>query len=412
MSDSAGRGGRWRMRWAERENDRRGGAYAGAIDEWRRRDTDLRAKRQAAATFAARAGAGTLPVALRRGERIYRTVTGVQSVEAPHTTVLPPITWAEPGDPAAGPIPPGIRVRDHGTAVITSHRLLFIGTANNREWAYDRLTGLIHDPTAPMTLLHVTNRKTASGLVIPGAAAAVFRFDLQLALADAAGQRAGLVALLDHSIRDHERLRPMPPVPAEPGRAPVRAAWSPLRVVAAGVAAFALLICVIGVLAPSPKTKPHTPSDAAAHPALVVTTTRTSSHAAPPSASTAVLSPTTVPAPATTITKPSVPHPATSRPTTRKPAATPKPVATPKPKPKPVDLCGAPANPLRYTFCSGGSLITSPDESVCLYFDCIASFDDGVGYMIQCQDGTVSMSGGRSGSCSHHGGNRRPVHRD
>jgi hypothetical protein len=31
--------------------------------------------------------------------------------------------------------------------------------------------------------------------------------------------------------------------------------------------------------------------------------------------------------------------------------------------------------------------------------------------MEQCTDGMVSMSGGRSGSCSHHGGNRRPVYR-
>ena len=74
-----------------------------------------------------------------------------------------------------------------------------------------------------------------------------------------------------------------------------------------------------------------------------------------------------------------------------------------------MDLCGAPANPLGYNFC-GGSLIRSPDPAVCDYFDCIASFSDGVGYMEQCQDGTVSMSGGRQGSCSHHGGNRRPVY--
>jgi hypothetical protein len=75
-----------------------------------------------------------------------------------------------------------------------------------------------------------------------------------------------------------------------------------------------------------------------------------------------------------------------------------------------VNLCGAPANPLGYTFCGSGSLIRSPDATVCDYFDCIPAFWDGVGYMIQCQDDTVSMSGGRSGSCSRHGGNRRPVH--
>ena len=128
-------------------------------------------------------------------------------------------------------------MRDQGTAVITSRRLIFLGPVGHREWAYDRLTGLQHDPTAPMTLLHVSNRKTASGIVVPPASAAVFRLDLQIALADATGQRAALVAQLDQSIRDHEWRRPVPPVVAEPGQAPIRAAWSPLRVIAAGVSA-------------------------------------------------------------------------------------------------------------------------------------------------------------------------------
>jgi hypothetical protein len=30
--------------------------------------------------------------------------------------------------------------------------------------------------------------------------------------------------------------------------------------------------------------------------------------------------------------------------------------------------------------------------------------------MIECDDGMVSMSGGRQGSCSHHRGNNRTVH--
>jgi hypothetical protein len=30
--------------------------------------------------------------------------------------------------------------------------------------------------------------------------------------------------------------------------------------------------------------------------------------------------------------------------------------------------------------------------------------------MIECADGKVSMSGGRQGSCSQHGGNRRTVY--
>jgi len=35
---------------------------------------------------------------------------------------------------------------------------------------------------------------------------------------------------------------------------------------------------------------------------------------------------------------------------------------------------------------------------------CIASFDDGVGYIVRCADGMWSHSGGRQGACSDHGG--------
>lgn len=93
------------------------------------------------------------------------------------------------------------------------------------------------------------------------------------------------------------------------------------------------------------------------------------------------------------------------------PASAPTPAIPPTPAPTPVavNLCGAPSNPWNYTFC-GGSLITAPPGSFCSYFSCIASFWNGVGYVIQCQDLTLSKSGGRSGSCSQHGGNYRPLY--
>ena len=72
-------------------------------------------------------------------------------------------------------------------------------------------------------------------------------------------------------------------------------------------------------------------------------------------------------------------------------------------------LCGAPTNPLGYTFCTG-SFITSPSLNVCTYFSCIANFWHGKGYMVQCHDGTYSMSGGRQGTCSYHHGEGRPVY--
>lgn len=111
----------------------------------------------------------------------------------------------------------------------------------------------------------------------------------------------------------------------------------------------------------------------------------------------------------------------TSRPVTTKAAVhttrTPAAPTTTATRPSPpvttaapvVNLCGAPKNPDGYTFC-GGQLIFTPAADVCDYFDCIASFDNGVGYMEECNDGAFSMSGGRRGACSSHGGEQRPVY--
>jgi len=55
-------------------------------------------------------------------------------------------------------------------------------------------------------------------------------------------------------------------------------------------------------------------------------------------------------------------------------------------------------------------LIHSPDSNVCDYFNCIDNFSNGKGYMVECNDGTYSMSGGRSGACSYHKGEERPVY--
>lgn len=128
-------------------------------------------------------------------------------------------------------------------------------------------------------------------------------------------------------------------------------------------------------------------------------------------------SPTAVTTVAPTTTRPATTRPATPKPvaTTQaaaKPTPTPVPVrATAKPKPLVASTCGAPANPWGYSFC-GGSYISSPPASFCDYFDCIASFwENTKGYVMQCEDHTFSHSGGRSGSCSHHGGNLRPLNR-
>jgi hypothetical protein len=72
--------------------------------------------------------------------------------------------------------------------------------------------------------------------------------------------------------------------------------------------------------------------------------------------------------------------------------------------------CGAPQNPYGYNFCGTGGYVTSPAGDVCSYFNCIGNFWNGHGYMVECNDGTYSMSGGIRGACSYHHGEDRPVY--
>jgi hypothetical protein len=82
------------------------------------------------------------------------------------------------------------------------------------------------------------------------------------------------------------------------------------------------------------------------------------------------------------------------------------------------DLCGAPPNPLHYTFCPpGGQYIVQPDPATCQYFKpCVDNFFDGDpnppanDYMVQCGDGFYSMSGGQPGACAGHKGVKQKVY--
>jgi hypothetical protein len=70
---------------------------------------------------------------------------------------------------------------------------------------------------------------------------------------------------------------------------------------------------------------------------------------------------------------------------------------------------GVNGNPWGYNF-SCCNVIYNPPSSFCNYFNCIASFWDGSGYVVECTDATYSQSGGRSGACSHHSGVDRPLY--
>jgi hypothetical protein len=131
-------------------------------------------------------------------------------------------------------------------------------------------------------------------------------------------------------------------------------------------------------------------------------------------AATATTVPVTTTAPSTTPPPPTTGlAPTTTAPrvvtTSAAPVITTTIAPTPVTKAAP-NLCGAPPNPDGYTLCHSGSLINQPAPDTCVYFSCIKSFSNGVGYMVECRDGMYSMSGGRSGACSSHGGEKQPVY--
>lgn len=140
------------------------------------------------------------------------------------------------------------------------------------------------------------------------------------------------------------------------------------------------------------------------HPVWSISTTPEAAVATP--ASTSV---TTV-APFATVTISPVPPPTVAplQPTFV-PAFTSAPTAAATATPAASNLCGASSNPWGYNFCAG-SFISSPPSNFCSYFACIASFWNGIGYVMQCSDLMFSLSGGRRGSCSYHGGNYRPLY--
>jgi hypothetical protein len=409
----------WRERWARGVNQRRTEAYEQALFAWQRDDSELRQMLAAAQDFHGMAPEqGPPSISLRRGEALYWAAPTARMVEVRYQPVLSgpayqDFSLAQLRGPFTAALPGQTTVADLGPVAVTNQRVIFQGSRRTREWAFAKLVGLAHDAKASRTLMQVTNRKKVSGLLLDPAAVAGFRFNLTLAFADGAGDRAGFVAHLERILGEHQQLMPREPVLVTAMQAPhplllglgvlkkvylgPPGAPTGRRVVQAVIAALATLL-LIGLVVPNGSSKTSPPSNDTA---VAVTPARgaTTQPATGPS-SASISSPTSTPT--VSIKQPTAtPTPRTTSP---KPSRT-----TTAPTVKTVELCGAPKNPYGYNFC-GGSYIRDPKPDTCLYFDCIANFWNGTGYMIQCQDGTFSMSGGRQGSCSHHGGNRRPVY--
>ncbi|MFI7252548.1 hypothetical protein [Micromonospora chalcea] len=384
MAKTDSTGSTWRYRWAHRQNERRQRAFRAADEAWRRRDDELRRLRTLAVSFhgSAQAGVG-LPMELAPGEVVFWTLPAAQLVEVRHTAVLPaPELTVDPDPPVLRPRrPEGVKVVDAGLAVLTNRRLVLLGGRGRRDWAYGRMTGLSHDPGAPVTLIQVLDRRRTSGLLLPTGAVADFRFTLTLAFADAIEQRAAVVAELDELIEEHAAERPQRPPVLTPAQARVSALVPGGRRTVAVGAALALVV-------PAMPFESNPPTRAGSERAVAATPAPTGTTAPPLVAPAVQVRPTTSP-------EPSRVRPAPPR-------------GTPQP---PVERrCGAPANPFGYDFC-GGQRIRRPAAGVCDWFECVPGFWSDRGWLVQCRDGSISRTGGQRDVCAGHKGLRRTVWR-
>ncbi|MCG5468720.1 hypothetical protein LADH09A_002590 [Micromonospora sp. LAH09] len=378
MARTESTGSTWRYQWAHRQNVRRVSTYRGAEAAWRRRDEELRRLRALAAEFQGSAAAGAgLPLELAADEVVLWALPAAQLVEVRHTAVLPApdLTVAAQTGPLRPRRPDGVRVTDAGMAVITSSRLVLLGGRGRRDWAYGRITGLAHDPAAPVTLIQSLDRRRTSGLLLPTDAAPDFRFKLTLAFADAIEQRAAVLDQLDELIAEHAQLKPFRPAVNTPAQARFSARVPGGRRTLAVAAAIALLVPAALI--------ESDPSGPTGGPEVAVAATPAPTHSVAP---------------------------ALIRPAPARVTPTPKPTRSTGPSPSASQgpRCGAPENPLGYDFC-GGTRIRKPAAEVCDWFDCVPEFWAGRGYLVQCRDDSVSLTGGRSNACAEHGGVRRTI---
>ena len=81
--------------------------------------------------------------------------------------------------------------------------MTFQGGRQAREWQFAKLLGYLDDPDWPVTILQVSNRQKASGIMYAGEHAPWFRFSLALALACHRRENGAFVAHLEAAFVAH-----------------------------------------------------------------------------------------------------------------------------------------------------------------------------------------------------------------
>jgi hypothetical protein len=129
--------------------------------------------------------------------------------------------------------------------------------------------------------------------------------------------------------------------------------------------------------------------------------------------------PTASPSHQTAATGATPTFPQVSEQPTATPTSKPQPTLTPtlKPQPtvttppqKPIPCQAVNENPWCFNFVSPGNYIYSPPSAFCNYFPCVNKFSTGRGYVVECQDGMYSQSGGIRSACFSHGRVLQPLY--
>jgi hypothetical protein len=226
---SNGRPSGWRERRRlarqQREHDRRRRVYEQANARWEAENEELRQFLNLARTFRGGTSADApLALQLRRGERAFYVVSNAALVEprrAPGQWVGRSSGWSfrvargvyYRVGASRGTYVPGQEqqtVVDYGTATITNQRATFQGGRQAREWQFAKLLGYADDPAWPVTILQVSNRQKASGIMYPGEHTPWFRFSLALALACYRRADGAFVAQVEAEFNAHQAARPAP----------------------------------------------------------------------------------------------------------------------------------------------------------------------------------------------------------
>ena len=436
-------GSGWQTGWARRETARRKRAHDAATSVWARTDAELRGM-VAAARAARPVSAEQVPwLILRRGESVLWHSPGVRLVtrhdHQEWPALRPPgfadFTLSQLTGALVDHTPSQFPVLDSGPLAITSMRVAF-GGARPRDWVHVRVQGVAHDPRRTLTWLEGASGSDLTGLVLDPYAVAGFRFALTLALADAGGRRQSFAEHLERLLAAHQRTRPGPPPAADPEEAPTPAqvllggmrklclgpagaSVARRTVQCATVVAATLMLATMALADPRPVANLSAAESARERAVAPPGSTPPGVVDAPPAASTAPVA-----RPEETVR----PEP-TSVPTTVAPAHPPAParsggarVSEPSRQPAgPVPgqeglmtagvgtRCGAPVNPYGYHYCASGQPVGDPAPGVCGYFRCGSHFWSDTGFLVQCRDGSVSMTGGRADACALHRGVLRVV---